>query len=101
MKGKAGTFLIGLGAILYLIISIIPYILIGLVVIAIIAFLLFFSVNSETRNVNKETSVYVQTYRTKSINPIRIAKVPPSSIKSTSFVEDQKLIQTFVNAYIE
>src|SRR5665648_465785 len=101
MKDKALGLLICIGIILYMINSIGPYIFIGLVVIALILIIVFLSINESAKSLNKEKTVYDQPSRTKLIDPIREGRVLSASIKSNSFVEDQKLIQSFVNAYNE
>ena len=101
MKDKALGLLICIGIILYMISSIGQYILIGLAVIALISIIVFLSINKSVKSVNKEKTVYDQTARTQSLYPINVARVSSSSIKSNSFVEDQKIIQSLVKAYNE
>jgi len=101
MNGKALGLLICIGIILYMISSIGPYILIGLAVIALISIIVFLSINKSAKSVNKEKTVYDQADRTKSANSIKVARVPPSIIRTNSFVEDQKTIQSLVKAYNE
>ena len=101
MNGKALGLLICIGIILYMISSIGPYILIGLAVIALISIIVFLSINESAKSINKGKIVYDHTSRKQSINPIRVARVMTSNIRTPSFIEDQKIIQSLVKAYNE